>query len=181
MVFSAHDNSGLHIYYNQGNFQFADYKFIPIETNSAMLRRVDCADYDANNYNDIVLIKSWGAPYMGNAMFLFNDGTGNFVDNPLTFTREIVYDNSLNCFPNPFKRQVNFTFELYKNSEVIFNIYDINGKLVFKSTPIYEETGRYSISWDGKDMCKAPVKPGNYIAVLMLNGYYNKSIKIIKH
>ena len=180
LIFSAQDNSGLHIYYNQGNFQLGNHLFIPIETNSAMLRRVDCADFDANNYNDIVLIKSWGAPYEGNTMFLFNDGLGNFVDNPLTFTREMVYDNSLTCFPNPFITQVNFTFKLNKKSEVVFNIYDIQGKLVFNSTPNYEKPGKYSISWDGKDMCNAPVKPGNYIAVLKLNEYYYKSIKIIK-
>jgi len=58
MIFSAHDNTGLHIYHNKGDFQLEFDQFIPISCTQCLLRDVASADLDGNGFNDIVTIRS---------------------------------------------------------------------------------------------------------------------------
>ena len=55
IVFIAHDNSGLYIYNNIGDFQLEFNQFIPINNYGSMLRRITCNDFDKNGYNDLAL------------------------------------------------------------------------------------------------------------------------------
>ncbi|MEZ5197817.1 MAG: VCBS repeat-containing protein [Bacteroidales bacterium] len=80
MVFIESFGEGLQIFYNQGAFQLADQKFIPVTFPS--LQRLACGDLDNNNFQDIAITHSQGSQEMY-VKLLFNDGNGNFVDDPL--------------------------------------------------------------------------------------------------
>jgi hypothetical protein len=167
IVFCAHDNSGLYIYYNTGNFQLAYQNFIPIETNNALLRRVACADFDGNNFNDIVLIKSWGAPYEGNVMFLFNDGEGNFVNNPVTkISVPNCQSNNFNCYPNPFRSQCSIQILSNKAGKIDIYIYSMNGVQIKSIENEKNSPGQYKFTWDGTDKNGKEVNPGTYLVRL---------------
>ncbi|MCD4666160.1 MAG: VCBS repeat-containing protein [Bacteroidales bacterium] len=56
MVFIAQDDSGIHIYYNQGDFILDNSQFVPINSYGSMLRRLECADLDKNGYYDLALV-----------------------------------------------------------------------------------------------------------------------------
>ena len=58
MVFVDHNDEGLHIYNNNGDFQLEFNQFIQTDE-GAFLQELTCADFDNNNYNDIALVKGY--------------------------------------------------------------------------------------------------------------------------
>ena len=70
--------------------------------------------------------------------------------------------SSLNCRPNPFRQQTEFSFQLNKAGNVSLNIYDLTGKLV---KPIingdYPE-GYYRFTWQGENEAGNQITPGVY-------------------
>jgi hypothetical protein len=180
IVFCAHDNSGLFIYRNDGDFQLTDQKYIPIENNNAMLRRVECADFDGNYYCDLVIIKSWGGNYEGNIMFIFNDGQGNFVDDPIITQTEQTEDvgSGFIYYLNPFSTTINFRLNTNVDSEIILCIYDLAGNLVYESSE-YSHEVESSFTWDATNISNRKVNPGAYLAVIYVNNTFYKSMKIL--
>jgi hypothetical protein len=98
------------------------------------------------------------------------DGTG-VVEN-LT-KREAVPE--LYVYPNPFHNVITIDYELYNESDVKINLYNIVGK---KIKTVFEKKsqvpGSYSFEWDGD------VPSGNYLLIFQVNGDVLKR-KIIKN
>ena len=77
--------------------------------------------------------------------------------------------NVLN-YPNPFKANTQFSFELNKSAEIEISIYTLGGRNIRKINRDYYQAGYNFINWDGRD------KYGDNIA----NGVYLYSLKAIK-
>ena len=182
MVFIADDNSGLYIYYNQGEFQLVEQQFIGINENNPFLQKVTCADFDNNSFNDIAIIMGFWGITPSKLIILFNDGDGNFVPDPIT---NITINNNIkkeiSCFPNPFTSDVTFKLSRENLSDVNLSIYDIQGKKVFGLTNKNMKGGKNFIKWNGRDLLNKTVKPGMYFARFIINGTNYKSIKLIKY
>jgi hypothetical protein len=183
LAFIASDNSGIHIYRNKGEFFIDFQQFISVETNNASLRHIDHADFDSNNYNDIVYIISWGAPFTGNLRILFNDGNGNFQEDPIISYQTLNFEpqtSNLTCYPNPFTTSVNIEFTLTEQIPVELTVFDLNGNhittLIHKTMP----PGGHTITWSGKDLNGKEVKPWIYLLGFAVNGQPNHTIKLIK-
>jgi len=59
--------------------------------------------------------------------------TANVVS--LTNISEVeLGDGSISAYPNPFSEEVNFSFELVKNSDVILQVSDLSGKTVYSES-----------------------------------------------
>ncbi|MBC8485376.1 MAG: T9SS type A sorting domain-containing protein [Bacteroidetes bacterium] len=182
MVFIAQDNSGLFIYYNKGDFQLEYDQFIPIDNFGAFLKRIACIDLDGNNYHDIATIRSGGGTLPTNLNIKFNDGQGNFIDNPITKIKtNSISNNEISCFPNPFISDVNFKLKLINNSTIILSIYDMQGTIIFDLIKKTTKGGSHNITWGGNNFNNAPVKSGTYVARLKVNGNYYNSVKLIKY
>lgn len=73
-------------------------------------------------------------------------------------------------YPNPFKKNTQFSFEINESAEIEINIYTLGGRKVRNIDRKFYEAGYNLINWDGKD------KYGDNIA----NGVYLYSLKAIK-
>ncbi|MCD4665058.1 MAG: VCBS repeat-containing protein, partial [Bacteroidales bacterium] len=109
-------NTDLIIYYNEGNFTLSYPQYIPMADYGEVSRYSACADYDGNGFNDIATIRYLHAPII-NLNILFNDGNGNFQENPITdveipipYVREKNQIPNLVCYPNPFTTETTISF-----------------------------------------------------------------------
>lgn len=184
LLFQLDDNTGYVIYYNQGNFQLGDSLFIAVEPHEYEgLRNCYCSDLDGNNFNDIVITRLAQVALPDNLVVLFNDGNGNFVENPVAvFDAQIAEpENPLSCYPNPFSNRLTIEIKVehsYSDSKI--EIFDIKGNLVRTFEVPGLVSNNYTISWDGKDYSGNMIKPGIYIVRVQAGGntYTQRVVKI---
>ena len=75
-------------------------------------------------------------------------------------------ENEFNVFPNPFYNDINLIFQSKETAQVIVEIFDMNGKLVFKSNEISRNKGMNSIYLSGYNQ----LNKGIYSIILSSNG-----------
>jgi hypothetical protein len=183
IIITTDSYDGLYILYNLGNFVFSNPVFISIPNiGGENGRRICINDFDGNGFNDIALVKvkgGNGTPYP-NLILLFNDGQGNFVPDPITFSHEkkiskLCFKN----FPNPFHSETTFEFSVGNASSVELIIFDVNGETIFESLNNDVNSGIRKIRWDGHDNAGKICLPGVYVASLVSDKEILVSKKII--
>ena len=93
---------------------------------------------------------------------------------PIEASNELVIDY-LNVFPNPASDEVNVSFELSKRTDVIFKIYDLQGKIMKNITWNNMSSGVHTMNFD---CTKFPV--GTYFATIESMDV-NKVAKFVKY
>jgi hypothetical protein len=73
-----------------------------------------------------------------------------------------LYRNS----PNPFRRATRIAYDLPVRSNVSLSIYDVDGRQVTKLADGWQEAGRYSLNWDGRDKKGRACPSGVYFCSL---------------
>ena len=73
-----------------------------------------------------------------------------------------LYRNS----PNPFQRATRIAYDLPARSKVTLSIYDVNGRQVRKLADGWQNAGRYSLRWDGRDKKGRACPAGVYFCSL---------------
>ena len=171
-IFHLMDNSRLIVYFNQGDFVLDKPVFIDSETGDGGGCVMNCADFDNNGYNDIAYCRNLSDSSIVN--ILFNDGQGGFSEDPITDIPELTRNqNQFTCSPNPVKNQAAFKFNLPENVHADIRITDLQGSLISVLNP--SQNG--NATWNVRD---ENIKPGLYIANLMVDGQPIETIKIIK-
>ncbi|MCD4729243.1 MAG: FG-GAP-like repeat-containing protein [Bacteroidales bacterium] len=180
IIFNTSDYSGLHIYYNKNDFQLEFSQFIPIEYSAP--HGLNCNDFDNNGFNDIATFTANLNPdYF--LKVLFNDGNGNFQENPITYIQqpETYNKNKLSYYPNPFNTELNIKYKIKESSFVENSVFNLSGELIRVLTNKQQKGGNHLIKWDGLDYGGKPCKPGPYLLTFKVNGIICKSTKIIKY
>jgi len=184
ILFQLSNKTGFIIYYNQGNFQLGDSQFVALPPSNPEEAWRDCcsADIDGNSYTDIITVKTLNVLLPDNLSILFNDGMGNFLEEPLT---NIDFQNnnteiSMHCYPNPFVTDITFEINERASNNSELYIYSIQGNFITCLTNNTKEGGQNIIKWDGFDTVGKPCKPGPLVAYLKVNGKVRQSIKLIK-
>ena len=137
------------------------------------------ADLDGNGWNDIITLNYDfynPPPDTGSIHILFNDGTGNFVEEPQVGINQncilTIEDCELSNYPNPFNPSTTISFNLQEEGEIKLEIYNIKGQKV--KTLIALPNGglgtRDSVTWDGTDENNQPVSSGIYFYKLNVSG-----------
>ena len=91
--------------------------------------------------------------------------------NPVTFKIGSPY-------PNPFNGKVSIPIKLGDNSLVNFNVYDLNGSVIYNSNLNYQAHSENNIFWNGKSNNGGLVSSGTYI-LKVINGLSEETKKII--
>jgi len=181
MLFQLEDISGYVIYYNQGNFSLADSQFVSVPNyNGEGWRNCYCADLDNNGFNDIITVYCAFGQIQANLDIQFNDGHGHFTPDPIVGIpvqkkqNECLFTN----WPNPFRNETTFNFNLKETAQVDISVFDIQGKLI--TTLIYQKMkeGFQSIKWYGLDNGGHTCKLGIYFCHLTLNSEIYYSLKL---
>jgi hypothetical protein len=89
------------------------------------------------------------------------------IDNELPDLPEkfALYPN----YPNPFNATTTFKYELEKQSDIHFQIYDILGRQVYSQYQYNQPAGRYSFAWQGIDSAGRELQSGVYFFVIRRN------------
>ena len=165
MVFTGFDDEGLYLLYNEGNFLLGNQKFIPNSGGLQFLKHLACADFDFNGFNDIayVIYNHDFIPF--NLVCLFNDGSGNFLENPITnYTNHNTNgQETIKCYPNPFKKYNYIEFLVIEKQKIEITIFDISGQQIISLTNKIYSPSQYKIMWNGTDKNRKEVKPGTYL------------------
>jgi uncharacterized lipoprotein YddW (UPF0748 family) len=90
-------------------------------------------------------------------LLLFMSDTSIFYTSPsvtdVNSKTNGIYTFSLSQnYPNPFNPVTNITYTIPSRSLVSFRVYDVLGKVVFKSADEYKESGQYNIEFNGKNL-----------------------------
>jgi hypothetical protein len=166
------------ISYNTGNNTFLPPQTLTPTSYGELSRHYCFSDIDNNGYNDVIFTRGGVNFYIPNLEILFNDGNGNFVEDPIT---EIENSNSkiqkpiLQCYPNPAHSHATVEFELVGPSIINMVLIDFSGKPVKqllngKAFPV----GTHNISLE---VGKYP--KGVYFIKLDIDKTLSQSIKII--
>ncbi|MDP8210504.1 MAG: FG-GAP-like repeat-containing protein [Candidatus Stygibacter australis] len=143
------------------------------------------ADLDGNGWNDIITLNTDfynPPPDTGSVHILFNDGTGNFVEEPQVICDEFKIENvklKINNHPNPFNPVTTISFELPFDSEVVLNIYNIKGQKVKSLIANEMSKGKHSVVWSGEDDRGRKVSSGVYFYQIAVNGEIERMNKCL--
>lgn len=86
----------------------------------------------------------------------------------------VLYQN----FPNPFNSNTSLKYQLPEATEVKLEIYNLLGQRIRTLVDQFQNTGSYSINWDGTDDFHHPVASGVYLYQLKTKSFI-KAKKLI--
>ncbi len=86
--------------------------------------------------------------------------------------------NLLQNYPNPFNPTTTIEFEISQPSNVKVNIYDVAGRMIKELINEQKNTGKYSVTWNGKDNSGNTVASGNYFYQI-ISGDFVQAKKMI--
>ena len=104
--------------------------------------------------------------------------TGILADaSPILPTSSLV-----SAFPNPFNPMTTFQIEISEKapaSQLILNIYDIRGRLIYTFDLSHLSPGVHHITWYAKNISGVQLASGVYFAILESGGIQGKPLKVL--
>ena len=168
------------IFLNTQNWSFELLDKIYIGENKNYNEHIYSGDLNGDGFPEL-LVTGYKNPTTSHIRILWNDGTGHFVDSNLVKTDEhLISKFKISAFPNPFSKYVEFKINNLKCREVLLNIYNLQGHLIYKQK-IHGNRGITNVIWDGQNNDKTECMPGIYIARLIVDNKNYTVVKIIKY
>jgi|GEM_PF-737498 len=139
------------------------------------------ADFDNNGYLDIAVTSR----DLYHVRILFNDGTGNFIDEPQVGINEEYIMNNEKCkisnYPNPFNPVTTISYNLPVNvKNACIEIFNIKGEMI-RSLNSFPNgcLGTRCMVWDGKDNYQNQVSSGVYLYRIKSDDFLGETKKML--
>jgi len=167
---------GIYIYIRLNvNGAFGEEQYYATNLNAPYFSIRSCysTDIDGNGWNDIITVQWCNITIEGNLHILFNNGEGNFVEDPQVSAEnyELQISNyKLQNHPNPFNPSTIISFTIQEESEAELSIYNIKGQKIKSLLNDQITAGEHSIVWNGKDASEKKGGSGVYLYKLIVNG-----------
>lgn len=75
------------------------------------------------------------------------------------------------AYPNPFNPSTTLEYTIPEAADVLINVYNVGGERVTTLVEGYQQTGQYSIQWDGKAESGNTVSNGMYFIKMMAGDF----------
>ncbi len=181
---SLYEKIHTYILYNNGNNTLQDpvnYQTYLGSSEYVTSFKSFAADLDNNSWNDIITVNY---SYNESSIhILYNDSTGNFVEEPqLGINEECIMNNEkckLSNYPNPFNPSTTIKFSIIETGFIELIIYDIKGRLIKRLISQKMKGGEHNVIWNGKDGNNKCCSSGIYLMNLKVNGKNRKTSKLI--
>jgi hypothetical protein len=168
-----------------------DIWFFALNTDSAHIiydKTIGGTDHEGSN--DVILLDNNHYIIVGNS---YSDISGDksqnskggsdiwlveiFVDIETAVSENSMPIQQLTLFPNPTYNKVTLEVETNKQELLQLNVYDLNGKIVHQSPPVYTHSGKNSVSVNLEHLVQ-----GMYILEIELdNNVYHKKINVLNN
>lgn len=115
-------------------------------------------------------------------IYAWSDGFGSYKRGPMHI---IVPEQSTlsQNYPNPFNPSTTIEYDIGftdgLSQQVVFEVYNIRGQVVRTLVDQRMQPGRYSVVWNALDNYGRPVSSGIYLARMMTDGGYMKTVKML--
>jgi hypothetical protein len=169
----------------------SDIWFFALNTDSAHIiydKTIGGTDHDGSS--DVILLNENNYIIIGRSQSnISGDKTQNskggsdiwlveiFVDIETAVSENSMPIQQLTLFPNPTYNKVTLEVETNKQELLQLNVYDLNGKIVHQSPPVYTHSGKNSVSVNLEHLVQ-----GMYILEIELdNNVYHKKINVLNH
>ena len=93
---------------------------------------------------------------------------------------EEVQGKLIDIYPNPFNESIRINYLLLNDALVSIDIYDISGKRINSLFHGYQDCGRHSLSWNGKDQHHSGIPAGIYICRFVFQSNHERFIRELK-
>jgi hypothetical protein len=168
-----------------------DIWFFALNTDSAhIIYDKTIGGTESEGSNDVILFDNNHYIIVGNSRSdISGDKTQNskggsdiwlveiFVDIETAVSENSMPIQQLTLFPNPTYNKVTLEVETNKQELLQLNVYDLNGKIVHQSPPVYTHSGKNSVSVNLEHLVQ-----GMYILEIELdNNVYHKKINVLNH
>lgn len=132
--------------------------------------------YAHNNYKAISSTVVLGAfkngGHLNNKNFLLSEMINYFLDityQPPISIAQLAQGEDVKNYPNPFSSSTTIQYNINKTSYVVFDIIDINGRLMKRLVDTKQTPGSYSTTWNTRQDGNI-AEPGMYILRYTING-----------
>ncbi len=172
--------------YNPSGFDFPFdlFYFLPVSMPNFPIYEdwsgFDYVDVDNNGFLDFILVWEQGGARI---RVYYNDGMGNFSDNPVVANEDPVITPSpapmIAAYPNPFRQSTTLDLRLSTTGETKLGIYNLRGQLIRSLLHEHRTEGTHQLSWDGRDDNGREQAPGIYFLRLESGGSICRSKLIL--
>lgn len=167
---------------NNGNLLFNEATYQMIESYDENYYRSAFADFDGNGSQDVAIIRNGISE--NNLTILYNDGFGQFLDEPqVVFNEECIVNNEkckISNYPNPFNPDTTISYSLPDNvANPVIEIFNVKGQRICELKINNSEFKIGEASWDGTDQYRKPVSSGVYLYRVKADEFVSKSRKMI--
>ncbi|MDD3891218.1 MAG: T9SS type A sorting domain-containing protein [Bacteroidales bacterium] len=106
---------------------------------------------------------------------IYNNSTKSALENEDVET-EIKTETEimLSCYPNPFTSDLNISYSVPEDGDVLIQIYDFTGRVISKVVDEKQAAGSYNVAWNADER----MTNGIYFCRIVANGF-SKTSKII--
>lgn len=158
--------SGVFVLKNNGDYTLQLPDYYPFPINCYVAGHAYCSDLNNDGWMDIAAVLPHPTELTTQLMTLFNDGTGHFVQTPVTQVENPKQNPILRCYPNPFHKKVAITFKIDNKAFATLRIIDLSGKEIKIINESILKNGIHEFSWDGTNNNGQSCSKGVYMLML---------------
>lgn len=134
--------------------------------------------HDSDTYVDWDFAEVWSV----DTDFEVNNGYPYLLNHPVVDVEDeifnIVHQNRLSNYPNPFNTETTITFSLAEEKDVSLEVFNSRGQMVATLVNRKLSSGNHQVVWNGRDDDNRPLSSGIYLYRIKA-GSYNKTNKMI--
>ena len=145
-----------------------------INSDGTLYFSIDNSIYAIATDNGGLARSSWPC-FQGNAL---NTGTINPTTDVISL--ELISNNAITCYPNPFSEQITIQFEIEITGHTILEIFNLQGSKINTLVSEKLSPGIHEVIWNGKNQFDNRLSPGLYLIKFISNNKIQSNLIVLE-